>query len=593
MRTLWVRSRRLVLWNVTILLLLMFAIACGAAQEPTPTATAKPVPTATPTTAPAATPTATRPGPVATPTPTSVAVSTPTPTPGVQPKRGGIYTDSGTPPVSFDGQLLANSPGLSDWIGKMYNNVFINYEGSKLECEICTEWNLENNGKTMVLTMIPGIKFHSGKEMTSTDVAYSLRMIMGEIDGIVSQRSGGIKEFIESIQTPSKYEIRINLFRPSLFVPKLLAIGPSMIYENGTTRADLEKGPKGSGPFLLKKTIPSVSWTVERNPNYFKPGLPYLDGVEMVSLPNAAATLAAFFTHKILITGSSAPDPQFEPTLESMAAARTINKAINPGGCGPQFMVFNSNKQPYSDIRMRQAANLALDRKALEKVTYGVGYSRPQLLGMNPSMEFGTPPEKIWDVVPGWGTGANKDAEIEQAKKLVKDAGYPNGLNVTHMQKLPINAGNRQGAEATQAMLKKAGINVTLDGVAAEIHDVRMQNADYIAQWYQFCLTTFDPDEVVGQYWITGASRNTVSYSNPAVDKLYIQMSSELDSVKRKALFLQIQDIIVLKDVAWAPASGADGAVWWWSELKGFDPVVFSYSWSSGRKRADKMWLDR
>ncbi len=569
MKTYLAGARRLVLWNVAVLLLLGLTMACGAAEEPTATATSAPVATATPT-----------PTDMATPTPTLV---------GEQPRRGGILTVSGRPPTSFDGQLLANSPGHSEWIGKMMNNLFINYEGTTLECEICTEWHLDNAGKTMVFNLIPGIKFHDGKEMDSSDVAYSLDMIMGRIDGSVSQRSGVIKEFIDSMETPSKYELRINMARPSSFVPKVLAVGPSMLYPNGTTREELKAAPRGSGPFLLGEVIPGASWTVERNPNYFKAGQPYLDGVFMVRLADTAASIAAFLTHKTHWISNSSE--QYEKSLGDLVAEGKVTEGLNKGGCGPQFLHFNPNKPPYDDLNIRKAANLALDRKVLEEFTYGLKWSVPQVLFANSNEEFGTPEDDIWDKIPGWGTGANKEAELDEARKLVIDAGFPDGLEVRHMQKTPLTSANRRGGEITQAMLKKVGINVTFDLVDAPQHDIRIQNRDFLAQWYQFCLVTRDVDEIVGQYWITGAARNLITYSSSEVDSLYLKMSAELDPTKRKDLFLQIQDIIVVQDVGHAPASGADRPVYWWKDLGGFSANVFSYNWSAGRKRADQLWL--
>ncbi|MSQ21975.1 MAG: hypothetical protein EXR53_01530, partial [Dehalococcoidia bacterium] len=220
---------------------ILIALACGPGEQatPTPVATATLVPTPTPTATPLATATPTRLGPIATPTPTSVVVSTTTPTPGVQPKKGGVLRFSGGYPSSHDAQFLATSSGFNIWNSRLYNNLLVNYEGDKIDCEICTEWRLEDGGKTMVFKLRPGIKFHNGKEMTSADVAYSLNMMMGQVDGLVSPRSGVIKEYIDSIETPGTYELRIKLVRPSIFVQKVLAISASVIYPTGTTRADL------------------------------------------------------------------------------------------------------------------------------------------------------------------------------------------------------------------------------------------------------------------------------------------------------------------------------------------------------------------
>lgn len=580
--------------------LLAFILACGPGQEPTPTATSIPaatataVPAATPTAAPAASPTPTRPGPVATPTPTSVAVAQPTPTPGKQPQRGGtlrFVTSVFTP--NFDLQLLSVTPTFYEANGKLYSNIFVNYEGQNVECEICSDkgWRLENSGKTMVFDIKPGIKFHSGKEMTSADVAYSIKMIVGQVDGIVSPRAGVFKEYFVSVEAPSKYELRINLVRPSVFVPKILAVASAAIYEDGTTRDSLKVKDSGSGPFLVKEIVSGASWELQRNPNYFKPGQPYLDGFKITFVADANTRTASFLTHSIDYAGIS--DKQYEKQLTQLEKDGKVARALDLGGCGTLFVNMNNSKPPFNELKMRQAVNLALDRTALATVGMGnyiQGWA-PSVLFYNPGQEYATPNEKLWNVIPGWGTGDKKKQEIEQAKKLVVDAGYPKGIDLEQMARSPLITYAYLAPELVQQQLGDVGIRTTIKLADATQQAERTANLDFVLQAYQYCMTTRDPDEVIGQYWITGGARNWQGYSNPQVDKLFVQMSAEPDPVKRKDLFFQIQDIIIVKDVGFAPYPAFDGLAWTWSNLHGFT-VGMSLHSATGWHRADRVWFD-
>ena len=583
------------LWILLVVPLLAFVLACGPGAAPTPTPTATKAPIATPTAAPAATATPTLPGPVATPTPTSVAAPTPTPTPGVQPKKGGILNYiTGTWTPNFDPQLLSVSPEYYAYNGKLYNNLMVNYSGSKTDCEICSEagWTLENNGKSLVFNLKPGIKFHSGKELTSSDVAYSIKMISGEVDGIVSPRGGVVKEYIQSIETPSKYVLRINLIRPSPFVPKILAMATSAMYQDGTTRASLNDKDAGTGPFLVKGTVSGSSWSLVRNPDYFKAGQPYLDAIQITFVADASTRTAAFFTHKT--QWASVDDNQYASKLTQMKADGNVTSFVEAGGCGPRFVGVNQSKPPFNNLKMRQAANLAIDRVALANVWSAQTIMPPVVnpFMFNESEEFGTPAAKVWNIYPGWGTGDKKKQELEQAKQLVKDAGYANGVDVVQVGRGSPPPSSYHAPDVIQDMLKTVGIRTTIALVSSSDYASRMANLDYQVTSYNYCLTTRDPDEAVGQYWITGGARNWVGYSNPDVDKLYVQMSSELDPVKRKALFSQIQETVMLKDVGWVAVESADSQTYVWKDLQGFTIGMSTHS-ASGLHRADRLWLNQ
>ncbi len=586
-------SVKQVLLAVTVMPVFALILACGPGAQPTATPTAKPAPTATATKAPAALPTSTLPGPAATPTPTSVAVPTATPTPGEQPRKGGTLNvvESGTI-VNWD-SYLRYDPISQNQIGKVYNNLFVNYSGNKIDCEICSEagWRLEDNGKTMVFNIQPGIKFHSGKEMTSADVAYSIRMIMGEIDGIVSARVGVVKEYVDKIETPNKYELRIKLIRPSIFVPKILSASHAVIYEEGTTREMLKNKPYGSGPFLLKEFVSGASATYDRNPNYFKPGLPYLDKVTWTVATDADTQWAAFFVHKAEYKAQmEEPVDQFLATIFKMRDEGKITYIQSPGAGGYYGTFMVGSKPPFNDIRMRQAVNLAMDRVEIGKGTFGDRY-KPQIVGgFTPETEFGMSADQIWNVLPGWGTGAKKQQEIDQAKKLLADAGFPNGIDLPMFRSTTAAIGYAAGPEILQSELKQIGMRTTLD-TAKDTTDfaARLANFDYLFQIYIFYQITRDPDEAIGQYQITGGSRNPTGYSNPQVDKLFVQMSSEGDPVKRKQVLFQIQDII-LKDLWYAPAAVHDGFLTFWPTIKGVE-VGLTPAFHSGFTRADKQWL--
>ncbi|MBI4200939.1 MAG: ABC transporter substrate-binding protein, partial [Chloroflexi bacterium] len=295
---------------------MLVAVACGPAAAPTPTPTKAPAaPTATSTTAPApavATPTPTR-APVvqATPTPTTAAPPTPTPTKGPQPKRGGIVKENGTEdPPTFDSHN-ATSSAHNIHNAKLNAQLLWNPSGWAIEPDAAESYQISGNGKVWTFKLRDNVRFHTGYKpahprdgtlMTAADVKYSLEKIMGLIDNEVSARSGWMKEFID-IKRPDhglvvvdNRTLEVHLTQPFAGLANILVINFSSIFPEGTTREMLASRPYAAGPFRLKEFQRGSLWRYERNPDYFKPGLPYLDEMQHVNIKSEPAAQSAFIT---------------------------------------------------------------------------------------------------------------------------------------------------------------------------------------------------------------------------------------------------------------------------------------------------------
>ena len=591
-----VHIRKLSLWLTLMVPLLAFAIACGAAEEPAapaPAAPQAPAAAVADTAPPTPTPTPVA-GQVPVAAPTATFVPTPTPsTGGLTPKRGGTLEVVNSSFTQTWDMYLECCPNQFEMIGPMYNNLFVNYEGDLSECEICSPagWHLEDEGKTMVFTLERGIKFHDGKELTSSDVKYSLDMIMGNIDGLVSPRCGVMKEYIDSIETPSAYKLVLKLVRPSAFLPKILSVGCGVINPDGVPRDELRDTPHGSGPYVLKEWIPNVSGEFEANPNYFKAGLPYMGGITWVRVADRASRAAAFYTGKgYKWVGYS---PSEFPRLFKMVDEGKAVFFKELCGDGPHG-AWMTPKPPFDELKVRQAVNLGLDRQSLGTAMYGDLYT-PQLLHYCSGQPWGTDESEIWNVEPGWGTGAKKQQERDQAMALMKEAGLGDGIDIKQFvtNPNPSGVGYTGGILALQDELSKIGIRTELDyATSSQDFVARTSNHDFLVMWYIYYMTTYDPDEIIGQYWITGGARNNHAYSNPEVDKKFIDMSAELDAEKRKGILFEIQDIILKQDQGYAPGPTIDRYAFIPSRLKNFKQPRNVY-FSSGFMRKDKIWIEQ
>ncbi|MBI4312391.1 MAG: hypothetical protein HY681_11510 [Chloroflexi bacterium] len=532
---------------------LLTAVACGASEPtPAPTPTTPPQATATNTPAPStsvATPTPTSStGVVATPTPSATA--TPTPVPSVQPKRGGIVRRSGTEdPPTFDTHN-ATSSAHNVHNAKMYSNLLWNPVGREIIPDAAESYSVSADGKVWTFKLRPDVKFQTGYKpahprdgttMTSKDVKWSLEKIMGLNGQTISARSGWMKEFVDidrpdnGIETVDNLTLKIHLIQPFAGLADILVIGFTAIYPDGITASDLAKRPYGTGPFKLKDFQRGAFWDYERNPEYFKPGLPYLDGYRHINMDGTAIIQTAFLTNKLDISAGN-PTLDNEKEFEKRVKSGQIYMLPYGTGCRPQVINMNSTKPPFSEKRLRQAVNLAIDRAAYTEVVHE-GFAEPHFyLDTN---GWGRTTEEVMQA-PGYRQP--HAADVEEAKKIVKEL-HPNGLDLTMMVR---NSSNYQTqGEYLAGELKKIGINVTLQVLDSTVIFDRAAKLDYTLWSYYFCQTTGSPEELVGSYFVTGGSRNWIGFSDPKVDAGYLDMAATGDPIQRRQKALALEDRIL------------------------------------------------
>ena len=520
---------------------LLAAVACGS---PEPTATPVP-PTATATSTPRpATPTpTTAPGTTATVVaqPTAAATATPTPVPSVQPKRGGIVKQSGTEdPPTFDAHN-ATSSAHNVHNAKLYSNLLWNPKGDEIVPDAAESYEVSADGKTWTFKLRPNVKFQTGytpsnprdgTAVTAQDVKYSLMKIMGLTDGVLSARSGWMKEFIDidrpdtGLEVVDSLTLKVHLTQPFAGLSNILAIGFSSIFPDGITSQQLARRPYGTGPFKvdLQNSQRGALWIYPRNPDYFKTGLPYLDGYRQVNMDGTAIIQTAFLTGKIDVSAGN-PTLDNKTIFEQRVKSGQVYMLPYSTGCRPQVINMNSTKPPFNDRKLREAINLAPDRVAYSKVVHD-GWTVPTLYLDTPGI--GHTEAEIMQM-PGWRQP--HDADLAAAKKIVSEL-YPKGLDVSMIVR---NSSNYQTqGEFLAGELKKIGINVTIQILDSTVVFDRAAKLDYSLWSYYFCQTTGTPEELFGSYFITGGSRNWIGYSDPKIDAGYRDLAATADPVVRK-----------------------------------------------------------
>jgi len=287
----------------------------------------------------------------------------------------------------------------------------------------------------------------------------------------------------------------------------------------------------GTGPFKFVEYVPNTRIVLERNENYWEEGLPYLDGIEMTIAADDTARTAAVVTGTVDFI-EYAPLRDI-PALEADASL----KLAGSSNTNIRFIGFNLTKEPFDNLKVRQAIAAVVDRDAM------LG---PTVFG------YGTPTEVLFP--PDYWAALQQDVrppDVERAKALMAEAGMADGFSTT-ITSWSQYSFLSNAAVVLQEQLRQIGIEAELNLVenatmVEQVYDPAGRNFDIAVTGESAYV---DPNTVVLPYFKTGESSNFMGYSNPEVDKLVEQGIAATDQAERARIYQQIQTIL-LDDLPW------------------------------------------
>jgi ABC-type transport system substrate-binding protein len=272
---------------------LMLAQACrgqgttppsSGGQPPAPT-TAAAAPQAPAAAAPASKPADSKPAAVAPPASSQPAAAG-------QPKRGGTLISAVTAePPTLDPHL--GFPGT--WSSLMYDYLVYFDKDNKVQPNLAESWEIQNDGATVVFKRRKGVKFHNGRELVADDVKFSMERLQ-------DQKSVFARDYaaIQSVQVVDPNTVKLEFGKPFPGVFRMLAQfkgGEIVAKEAVQQHGDLARTGMGTGPFMFEKWTPGSEIVLKKNPNYWREGLPYLDGVTFKIIPDEAGIVAGGPAH--------------------------------------------------------------------------------------------------------------------------------------------------------------------------------------------------------------------------------------------------------------------------------------------------------
>jgi peptide/nickel transport system substrate-binding protein len=407
--------------------------------------------------------------------------------------------------------------------------------------DLATSWNWSEDYTELTFPLRHDVKWHDGKPFSAADVKCTIDLLQGKSAEKLRINPRKIWfDNVSEVTTSGEYEVTFHLKHPQPSLLAMLATGWTPIYPCHVPPAQMRQHPIGTGPFKFVDFKPNQSITVTRNTDYWKPGQPYLDGIEYRIIKDVSTRLLSF------VAGNE--DVYFGLT---MPQRKDVKDRLPDAVCDmiipnvSRNLIVNNAAPPFDKPELRHAMSLAIDRQAfIDIIADGQG-----AIGgvMQP------PPEGIWGMpsfamrsLPGY------DPDVASSRAQAR----------TIMQKLGYGPDKRLALTVTTRNIAPyRDVAVVLIGQLKEIYIDAVLNPIDTTQWYPLLMrkdytvginvtetAVDDPDVAFYENYSCGAPRNYAGYCNPQVDQLIGKASAELDPRKRKQIVWEIERKLIEDD---------------------------------------------
>jgi peptide/nickel transport system substrate-binding protein len=448
--------------------------------------------------------------------------------------------------------------------------------------DLATSWTWSEDGRTLTLALRQGVTWHDGKPFTAADVKCTWDLLAGKAkeNFKVNFRKGWYAN-VESVSVNGDYEAVFNLKAPQPALLALLASGFTPVYPCHVSPRDMRQAPIGTGPFKFVEYKGNQGIKLARNPNYWKPGLPYLDGIEYTIIPNRSTAILAFVAGKFdMIFPYELTVPLVADVKSQMPEAicdiSPMNVAAN---------VLMNPVPPFDDLDVRRAVAMTLDRKSfIDILTQGKGDIGTAMQPL-PEGRWGMP-EAAQQALPGYGPDIEKSRE--RARAIMAAHGYGPDKRL----KLKLSSRNlptyRDAAVILIGQLKEIYIDAELETVETALWVPKLIRREYQLAVSQVGNGVDDPDQNYPENYACG-SRTYMDYCNKDIDALISRQSAERDQEKRKQIAWEI-DRKLTEDAVRPMIYYLRGGTCWRPEVKNM--TIMANSIYNGWRMED-VWLSR
>jgi len=453
-------------------------------------------------------------------------------------KAGGILkraNDENPPSASIheEGSNIVTTPFVP-----VFNNL-VDFDPSKslsrpdsIVPELATGWSWSADYKTLTFKLRRGVKWHDGKPFTAADVKCTW-------DAVTEKRDAGWRRSprkawfsnLQEIVVDAEDQVSFRLARPQPSFLLFFAGGWSPVYPCHVDGRTMRQKPIGTGPFMVRSIEPGKMIRLVKNPNYFKPGRPYLDGIDMPVIPSPSTRVLTFIAGETDIYTPSA-------TLLAEVKAKVPDATCDVGlSYAYTQLLINRSVAPFNDSRVRRAMALAIDRDAVARIK-GAGLDR---LGG----ELMPPPEGAWGLdkadlatIPGYGPDLEK--RREEARKLMQEAGYGPNKPLNIVLSTRDVARYRDVSILILDDLSKIYVKGEMKTIDTAIWSNTLAKRNYIVAVRSRGQAMDDPDVAFYESFSCNSRNNVDGYCNKEMEALFEQQSATIDPAARKKLVKEI-----------------------------------------------------
>jgi peptide/nickel transport system substrate-binding protein len=487
------------------------------------------------------------------------------------PTRGGtLRYGMNTPVASLDPHRFTGA-AADNLNGMTYSRlVQLKPDWTGVESDLAQRWEVSSDGLGYTFHLRPNLRFHDGSPVMTEDIVFSFERIM-------DANTGGylrplIADVLQQVTAPTASSVRFVLSKPYAAFMSALALPTAAILSKRwvTGGGNLATTQMGTGPMRFVSIEPNVRITLARHDRYFEAGVPYLEGMILLNLPDDTARATALKTGSVDLI-------DFVPYREVDAIKSDARLRLHADALSSGLWAFaNVNKPPLDKKLVRQAINYAINREAILKAAF---------FGHGAQMTNIFMPETSWAHDPNL---PKYTYDPDKAKSLLRqaEAGVPLKTEV-------LSASNvlfwRSGSQVFQANLQDVGFDAQL--VTPEFAETvkRFYASDYqITMWGGGPLYA-DPDFLYAYFHSKGTVGRTTGYSNKRMEAILEQARVLSDQPRRKSLYQQVYRIL-LDDAPWFPMTYRLQAEASSASVQGYNRVLGS-NWNG--VRIAKTWLAR
>ncbi|MGI6050510.1 MAG: peptide ABC transporter substrate-binding protein [Acetivibrionales bacterium] len=406
-------------------------------------------------------------------------------------------------------------------------------------------YEVSDDGRVYTFHLRDNLKWSDGKALTASDFVYSwnraiapetaadyeymFEVIDGYADGELNVEAPDDKTLVVTLYNAVPYFLELTAF------PTFSPVRQDMIEEHGDSWAVNAKTYIGNGAYKIKEWVPGSHITMEKNQYYWDYANLGMENIKFVLMEDDSAKLNAFQKKEVLLIDDMPND--------EIDAWRDKPEFNLEGQLGTYYVSFNVQKAPLDNKLVREALTLAIDREFIVNQVSKQG-EVPAAAFVSLGLFDADPTKEFREVGGNYYDPYDYEGNLEKAKQLLEQAGYPNGEGIPQLEYLyNENTTHKAIAEALQDMWKKIGVNVTLVSQEWGTFLNTRKNGDYQIARNGWLSDYNDPISMLDM-WISGSGNNDAQWSNPEYDALIAKVKSSTDPVERFELMHKAEDLI-------------------------------------------------